>query len=169
MLWVDGEISSSFLPVKICERADQQPIPVLPEMPGKARRVYSRRWRQGGPWRVRACQSSRWTSRQSCRDGLREEVKCEHDSPLPLLARSPLMTTCPFLRRAEHCMGKVSEAPAEACVHRGAECQLEGSARRAAWQRTCSKLCWCCSSSDMAVMNGRRGRWWVFVYERRRG
>ena len=25
------------------------------------------------------------------------------------------MTTCPFLRRAEHCMGKVAEAPAEAC------------------------------------------------------
>lgn len=25
---------------------------------------------------------------------------------------APLMTTCPFLRRAEHCMGKVVEAPA---------------------------------------------------------
>ena len=24
----------------------------------------------------------------------------------------PFMTTCPFLRRAEHCMGNVAEAPA---------------------------------------------------------
>ncbi len=33
-------------------------------------------------------------------------------------ARSaPLMTTCPFLRRAEHCMGKVALAPALAWKH----------------------------------------------------
>ena len=31
------------------------------------------------------------------------------------------MTTCPFLRRAEHCMGKVAEAPAEACRKRERE------------------------------------------------
>jgi hypothetical protein len=28
---------------------------------------------------------------------------------------APLMTTWPFLRRAEHCMGKVKDAPEPAC------------------------------------------------------
>lgn len=38
----------------------------------------------------------------------------------------PLMTTWPFLRRAEHCIGKVSDAPAEAV----------------------SKVCWCCGRRE---------------------
>jgi hypothetical protein len=31
-----------------------------------------------------------------------------------ILQGRPLITTWPFLRRAEHCMGKVAEAPASA-------------------------------------------------------
>lgn len=49
----------------------------------------------------------------------------------------PLITTCPFLRRAEHCMGKVCEAPAE----------------------TVSKVCWCCCCGSTAFgYMGERAR-----------
>lgn len=60
-------------------------------------------------------------------------------------SNEPLMTTCPFLRNAEHCMGNVVDAPAPTWRKRVSErCGV-----RSKRKRTCSNAWLCCSSSDM--------------------
>ncbi len=70
MLWVDGDKSSSFLPVKIS-------------------------------------MATIWTFAWPCLPVLEVLIST-------ILQGRLLMTTNPFFRRAEHCMGKVVEAPASA-------------------------------------------------------
>ena len=56
---------------------------------------------------VKISMATKWTLAWPCLPVLEVDMST-------ILQGRPLMTTWPFLRRAEHCMGKVREAPAEA-------------------------------------------------------
>lgn len=90
MLWVEGQRSSSFLPVKMS-------IP------------------------------TRWTLAPPCLPVLEVDIST-------ILQGRPLITTYPFFRRAEHCIGKVADAPESAF---------------------CSKSLWCWQPSSQHHAGGR--------------
>lgn len=96
-----------------------------------------------------------------------------------------LMTTKPFLRSEEHCMGKVSDAPASAeskvCSCYGAIVSLQGIERRqmecvVLWSRARGKCIVAvvrgcsagCPPAPATTTAKERVRWAAFLPERRR-